>query len=100
MYASPTAVAPYLVRLLEELGYPTRLRNLSGNPNGYAQVADSRAKAQAFLFLDYAPYPSASQLIDIYFGCQILRSKLTTKWQHRSVLRSTPGRGDPQRARR
>jgi YVTN family beta-propeller protein len=69
MYASPTAVGPYLVRLLEKLGYPTRLRNLSGNPDGYAQIADSRTRAQAFLFLDYAPFPSASQLIQIYFGC-------------------------------
>jgi hypothetical protein len=33
-------------------------------------TADSRTRAQAFLFLDYAPYPSASQLIDIYFGCR------------------------------
>ncbi|MGH2887141.1 MAG: ABC transporter substrate-binding protein, partial [Solirubrobacteraceae bacterium] len=69
-YGASTAVGRYLVKLLEELGYPTRLRDVSTDPTGYAQIADSRTKAQAFVFRDYAPYPSASQLIDIYFGCQ------------------------------
>jgi YVTN family beta-propeller protein len=77
-YGAPTAAGRYFVTLLKKLGYPARLRDVSTDPTGYAQVADSRTKAQAFLFLDFAPYPSASQLIDIYFGCRyfIPNSKL------------------------
>ena len=77
-YGAPTVAGRYFVRLLDRLGYPARLRDVSTDPTGYAQIADSRTKAQAFLFLNFAPYPSASQLIDIYFGCQyfIPNSKL------------------------
>ena len=77
-YGAPTAAGRYFVTLLKTLGYPARLRDVSTDPTGYAQVADSRTRAQAFLFLDFAPYPSASQLIDIYFGCRyfIPNSKL------------------------
>ena len=69
-YSAPTAAGRYFVALFNKLGYRARLRDVSTDPTGYAQIADSRTKAQAFLFFNYAPYPSASQLINIYFGCK------------------------------
>ena len=69
-YGAPRAAARYLVKLLDGLGYPARVRDVSTDPTGYAQIADSRTKAQAFSLWNYAPYPSASQLIEIYFGCK------------------------------
>jgi peptide/nickel transport system substrate-binding protein len=69
-YGAPATAGRYLVTLLDRLGYPARLRDVSSDPTAYAQFADSRTKAQAFVFRNYAPYPSASQLIGIYFGCQ------------------------------
>ncbi len=69
-YGAPRAAARYLVTLLDGLGYPARVRDVSTDPTGYARIADSRTKAQAFLFVNYAPYPSPSQLIEIYFGCK------------------------------
>jgi YVTN family beta-propeller protein len=66
----PAAAARYLVTLLRRFGYPAQLRDISAQPTWYGQVADSRNRAQAFTFFDGAPYPSPSQLINIYFGCK------------------------------
>jgi YVTN family beta-propeller protein len=67
---TPAAIGRYLVTLLDQLGYPARLRDVSTQATAYAQIADSRTRAQAFTFYDGAPYPAASQLIEIYFGCK------------------------------
>ncbi|HYB28173.1 MAG TPA: hypothetical protein VEF89_16275 [Solirubrobacteraceae bacterium] len=68
---TPPPVARYLVTLLDQLGYQARLRDVSTEPYSqeYAQIADSRTRAQAFTFEDGAVYPAASQLIETYFGC-------------------------------
>ena len=68
--AKPAAIGRYLVTLLDQLGYPARLRDVSTQATAYAQIADSRTRAQAFTHFDGPPYPAASQLIEIYFGCK------------------------------
>jgi YVTN family beta-propeller protein len=69
---TPPPVARYLVALLDQLGYRARLRDVSTEPYSqeYAQIANSRTRAQAFTFADGAVYPAASQLIETYFGCK------------------------------
>jgi peptide/nickel transport system substrate-binding protein len=69
-YPGLTVAGRYLVTLLNQLGYPARLRDITGDPNAYARIADSRTRAQAFLWYDGSPLLSTSQLIEIYFGCQ------------------------------
>ncbi len=69
-YPGLTVAGRYLVTLLNTLGYPARLRDITGDPNAYGRIADSRTKAQAFLWYDGGPYLATSQLIEIYFGCQ------------------------------
>jgi YVTN family beta-propeller protein len=69
-YPGLTVAGHYLVTLLRRLGYPAKLRDIIGHANAYAQIADSRTKAQAFLWYDGSPLLSTSLLIDIYFGCQ------------------------------
>ena len=69
-YPGLTVAGRYLVTLLDRLGYPARLRDIIGHSNAYALIADSRTKAQAFLWYDGSPLLSTSQLFEIYFGCQ------------------------------
>jgi len=69
-YPGLTVAGRYLVTLLRRLGYPAQLRDIIGHANAYALIADSRTKAQAFLWYDGSPLLSTSQLIEIYFGCQ------------------------------
>jgi peptide/nickel transport system substrate-binding protein len=64
---------PYLVSLLDRLGYPTRVRDfLNSDPNPPVRFADSRTAAQAALY--QIPlgllYPSASQVLQANFACQ------------------------------
>ena len=64
---------PYLVSLLDRLGYPTRVKDISGaDPTGPPRFADSRTGAQAALYgipLGL-PYPSASQVLQADYACQ------------------------------
>jgi ABC-type transport system substrate-binding protein len=69
-YPGLTVAGRYLVALLRRLGYPAQLRDIIGHANAYARIADSRTKAQAFLWYDGSPLLSTSLLIEIYFGCQ------------------------------
>ncbi len=67
-----TPIEPYLTSLLDQLGYPTRIKNLDSNefPNAPAQFADSRTQAQAALSAINPPYPSATEIIHANFACQ------------------------------
>jgi len=65
-----TPAIPYLVGLLDRLGYPTRVKNLSTNVNSYALFADSRTRAQAAVASFGPNYLSASQFIQVNFACQ------------------------------
>ena len=52
-----TPLEPYLVSILDRLGYPTTVKNLSNDENGWSLVGDSRTKAQAAL-AEFSPqYP-------------------------------------------
>jgi YVTN family beta-propeller protein len=67
------ALDPYLVRLLDRLGYPTRVKDLSSSdPTGLTRFADSRTGAQAALYtIPLAlEYPSASEVLQADFACQ------------------------------
>jgi peptide/nickel transport system substrate-binding protein len=58
-----TAAGPYLVSLLERLGYPTHIKTFR-DPNRMARLlADSRNRAQAFLCTLAPNYPAASEFL-------------------------------------
>jgi YVTN family beta-propeller protein len=67
-----TSIEPYLTSLLNQLGYPTRIKNLDDNefPNAQTRFADSRTRAQAALTASFSPYPSAAAIIQANFACQ------------------------------
>jgi len=65
-----TTIEPYLVSLLDQLGYPTTVKNVSTDPNAPLRFADSRTGAQAALTESNPWYPSASQIIQVNFACQ------------------------------
>jgi YVTN family beta-propeller protein len=65
-----TPIEPYLVSLLDQLGYPTTVKDLSNDPNALQRFADSRTRAQATLTVLAPSYPSASQVIQLNFACQ------------------------------
>ena len=65
-----TPAVTYLVGLLDRLGYPTRIKDISTDINAYARFADSRAKAQAAIASFLPQYLSASQFIQVNFACQ------------------------------
>jgi peptide/nickel transport system substrate-binding protein len=71
-----TPIEPYLVSLLDRLGYPTRVENLSGI-NAPLRFADSRTRAQAALTGTNPWYPSPSQIIQANFACQSFRPDST-----------------------
>jgi ABC-type transport system substrate-binding protein len=64
---------PYLISLLDRLGYPTQVKNFSSaDPNAPVRFADSRTRAQAALYtlpLGLS-YPSASQILEANLACQ------------------------------
>ena len=64
-----TAIEPYLVSLLDRLGYPTTIKDLP-SPNAPVRFADSRTKAQAALTLIGTADPSAAEVIQFNFACQ------------------------------
>jgi peptide/nickel transport system substrate-binding protein len=63
----------YLASLLDRLGYPTRIKDISGaDPTGPPRFADTRTAPQAALYFIPIglPYPSASQVLQVNFACQ------------------------------
>ena len=68
-YAS---IEPYLISLLDRLGYPTTVKDLDSNqfPNAPARFADSRTRAQAALAGIGPIYPSAADILQVSFACQ------------------------------
>jgi YVTN family beta-propeller protein len=64
-----TPAYPYLVSLLDRLGYPTTVRDLGTSPTAQAQFADSRTKVQAAIASFFPQYLSASQIIQLFFSC-------------------------------
>jgi peptide/nickel transport system substrate-binding protein len=72
-----TNVQPYLVSLLDRLGYPTRVKNLQSDPNAPLRFADSRTRAQAALIETNPWYPSPTQIIQTNFACQSFKPDST-----------------------
>jgi YVTN family beta-propeller protein len=65
-----TPVEPYLISLLDKLGYPTTVKDLATDPHAPGRFADSRTRVQAALGFFIPPYLSASQMIETNFACQ------------------------------
>jgi peptide/nickel transport system substrate-binding protein len=68
-----TAAGRYLVKLLDSLGYPTHLKTFgaAAGSSWFARLSDSRAKVQAFDFVNVGPYPSPAVYIGPdYTSCQ------------------------------
>jgi peptide/nickel transport system substrate-binding protein len=67
-----TSIEPYLTSLLDQLGYPTRIKYLNDNefPNAQTRFADSRTRAQAALTTSFSPYPTPAAIIQASFACQ------------------------------
>jgi YVTN family beta-propeller protein len=63
------AIGPYLVSLLDQLGYPTQIKDLSSDSTAILRFADSRTSAQAALSYMSADYLSGSQMIQVPFAC-------------------------------
>jgi YVTN family beta-propeller protein len=62
-------IGPYLVSLLDQLGYPTQIKELSNDFNAPLRFADSQTSGQAALSTIYPSYLSASQMIQVPFAC-------------------------------
>jgi peptide/nickel transport system substrate-binding protein/oligopeptide transport system substrate-binding protein len=63
----------YIALLLDRLGYPTRIEDLSGaDPTGDPRFADSRTAPQAAFYIIPIglSFPSASQVLQADFACQ------------------------------
>jgi peptide/nickel transport system substrate-binding protein len=63
----------YLVSLLDQLGYPTRIKNFSNSdPTGPPRAADSRTAPQAALYsIPFgALFPSAAEVLQNDFACK------------------------------
>jgi len=63
-------VGPYLVSLLDQLGYRAQVKDLSDDVNAPQRFADSRTSAQAALSGIGTNYLTASQMIKTPFACQ------------------------------
>jgi peptide/nickel transport system substrate-binding protein len=63
-------IGPYLASLLDQLGYPTQIKDLSGDVDAPGRFADSRTSAQAALSSISPSYLSASQVIQAPFACR------------------------------
>jgi peptide/nickel transport system substrate-binding protein len=71
-FADFNAAGRYLVSLLDQLGYPTRIKTFDAkHAPSYNRFADSRTKAQAFLSPLLANFPAASEYLGPQFqSCQ------------------------------
>ncbi len=67
--ADYTGTGRYLVSLLEHLGYPARVKDLSTDPAAAYRFGDSRNRIQAALQYYIPVFPAASQLIETNFAC-------------------------------
>ena len=67
-----TPIEPYLVSLLDRLGYPTKVKDLSNDNNAWSLFSVSGTKAQAALTEFWPQYPSPSQILQVNFSCQYL----------------------------
>jgi peptide/nickel transport system substrate-binding protein len=65
-----TPIEPYLVSLLDRLGYPTKVKDLANDNNGSSLFSVSGAKAQAAITEFDPQYPSPSQILQVSFSCQ------------------------------
>jgi YVTN family beta-propeller protein len=63
-------IVPYIVSLLDRLGYPTTVKNFVSDPFAPNRFADSRMRAQAAIYSLGPSYPSADQIIQVNFACQ------------------------------
>jgi YVTN family beta-propeller protein len=63
-----TATGRYLVSLLDRLGYPTHIKSFGAGSSVFSLVADSRTRAQAFLFVATPFFPAASEFIGPRFN--------------------------------
>jgi YVTN family beta-propeller protein len=63
-------IEPYVISLLDQLGYPTHVKDLSNDLNAPLRFADSRTRAQAALSSLSPSYLSAPQIIQLNFACQ------------------------------
>jgi peptide/nickel transport system substrate-binding protein len=75
----------YIASLLDQLGYPTRVKDFSGgDPTGDPRFADSRTGVQAALYTIPIglPYPSAFQVLQPEFACQsfVPHSPVNPNW--------------------
>jgi YVTN family beta-propeller protein len=61
---------PYLVAVLDRLGYPTHVKDFSLDANANGRFGDSRTGAQAAIDSLSPSYLSASQFIQVPFACQ------------------------------
>ena len=66
------AIEPYLVSVLDRLGYPTTVKDLQSSvyPNALLRFGDSRTRAQVALSGMFPLYPSAAAMIQANFACQ------------------------------
>jgi peptide/nickel transport system substrate-binding protein len=64
-----SAYAPYIVSLLDRLGYRANLRWFTGISEYFSAVGDSRRRAQIGIAGWIADYPAASDFIDLNFSC-------------------------------
>jgi peptide/nickel transport system substrate-binding protein len=61
----------YLVSLLDQLGYPTQIKDYLFDASAPARFADSRTRAQALLYaIGTSAYPSAYQVLQVEYGCR------------------------------
>jgi YVTN family beta-propeller protein len=65
-----SSVGRYVVSLLDRLGYPTRIRDLTADPTANGRFADSRTKAQVAIIGYFPNYPAASDYIRWFLSCQ------------------------------
>jgi YVTN family beta-propeller protein len=68
-YNGYSTVERYVVSLLDRLGYPTTVKDVSADPNAQPRFADSRTREQAALTESNPWYLSASQIIQVNFAC-------------------------------
>jgi YVTN family beta-propeller protein len=63
-------IGPYLVSVLDQLGYPAQIKDVSTDYNAPLRFADSRTGVQAALSTISPAYLSASQMIEVPFACR------------------------------
>jgi peptide/nickel transport system substrate-binding protein len=77
-----SGVGRYVVSLLDQLGYPTRLRNLVSVNSDDGRFADSRTRAQIAVIQYFPNYPAPSEYIKWFLSCEnfIPESTASPNW--------------------